>query len=173
MQTIFIIIVVNMGFGIMTGFDKIEQNSILYFLFIKMVRTLPSCALLLIREDSRPLTRPDWRQSKPIITTYKLLLETCNKSYQERGNRRMRLLKTIIKNIKKTDWFWMYENIKYIGLRNYCISYRGKYGIKYNCNNICEVDGLEDALQYYKSNNKFIEPGKSIILKRTIVKNKI
>jgi len=139
-----------------------------------MYRDLPSRALLLIREYSRPLTRPDWRQSTPIITTYKLLLEICNKSYKERGNRRrMRLLKTIIKNIKKTDWFWMYNNIKYIGLRDYCISYRGKYGIKYNCNNICKVDGLEVALQYYKSNNTFITPcEKSFILKKTIVKKK-
>lgn len=35
---------------------------------------LPFRAVSLIREYSKPLTRPDWRQSKPIITTYRLYL---------------------------------------------------------------------------------------------------
>lgn len=39
-----------------------------------MSHALPFRAVSLIREYSKPLTRPDWRQSKPIITTYRLYL---------------------------------------------------------------------------------------------------
>jgi hypothetical protein len=125
-----------------------------------MARALPCRALSLIREYSKPCTRPDWRISKPIITTYKLLLEICSKSYQEKENRRrMRLLKTIIKNIKKTNWFWIYNHIKYFGLRDFYVMYYEKYGVKYyNRTNICKIDGIEIAIQYYMSNNKHIPP---------------
>ena len=70
---------------------KIER-SIFIFLLIKMEltnitthalpsralpnRILPSRALLIISEYSKPMTRPDWRQSKPLITTYYLYLKT-------------------------------------------------------------------------------------------------
>ena len=37
-------------------------------------RALPSRTLLLISEYSKPMTRPDWRESKPIITKYQLCL---------------------------------------------------------------------------------------------------
>jgi len=36
-------------------------------------RALPCRALDLIREYSRPMTRPDWRDSKPIITPHQLV----------------------------------------------------------------------------------------------------
>ena len=36
--------------------------------------TLPTHVLLLIREYSKPMTRPDWRQSKPLINPYRLFL---------------------------------------------------------------------------------------------------
>ncbi len=42
---------------------------------------LPSRALLLIREYSKPFTRPDWRDSKPLITRYQLYLYTITKWY--------------------------------------------------------------------------------------------
>jgi hypothetical protein len=120
-------------------------------------RSLPCRALSLIREYSRPLTRPDWRKSKPIITTYKLLLEICSNKKENR--RRMRLLKTILKNIKKTNWFWIYNHIKYFGLRDFYIMYYEKYGVKYyNRNNICKIDGIEFAIQYYTSHNTHISP---------------
>jgi hypothetical protein len=37
-------------------------------------RALPNRALYLISEYSKPMTRPDWRDSKPIITKYQLCL---------------------------------------------------------------------------------------------------
>ena len=49
---------------------------------------LPNRALLLINEYSKPLTRPDWRKSKPLITTYLLYLyEITNANTQSHINR--------------------------------------------------------------------------------------
>ncbi len=91
--------------GIMIGFDKIEKNSILYFLFNKMLcckllpcqYVLPSRALLLIREYSRPLTNPDWRNSEPIITMFKLYLKISPATSE--------LHYIILTNIKMTEWY--------------------------------------------------------------------
>jgi len=51
--------------------DKIESN-IDIFLLNKM--SLPSRVLLIISEYSKPMTRPDWRQSIPLINPRKLFL---------------------------------------------------------------------------------------------------
>jgi hypothetical protein len=40
--------------------------------------TLPSRALDLIHEYSRPMTKHNWRDSKPIISTYRLYLQVKN-----------------------------------------------------------------------------------------------
>ena len=40
--------------------------------FYKM--ELPSDVFALIRDYSLPITRPNWRQSKPILSTYQLYL---------------------------------------------------------------------------------------------------
>ena len=45
-------------------------------------RALPSRTLLLISEYSKPMTRPDWRKSKPIITKYQLCLYAMTKWYK-------------------------------------------------------------------------------------------
>ena len=52
--------------------DKIESTNTHIFLLNKM--SLPSRVLLLISEYSKPMTRPDWRQSKPLINPYRLFL---------------------------------------------------------------------------------------------------
>ena len=46
-----------------------------------MDQALPSRVLLLISEYSKPMTRPDWRKSKPIITKYQLYLYAMTKWY--------------------------------------------------------------------------------------------
>ena len=47
---------------------------------------LPKNALLLIKEYSKPLTRADWRNSKPIVTTYKLYTLFRNSSKNSNSN---------------------------------------------------------------------------------------
>jgi hypothetical protein len=114
-------------------------------------RALPCRALQLIREYSRPLTRADWRKSKPIVTPLNLLLELCSKSYEEQGNRRrMRLINKTIQNIRNTEWYWMYDTIRMYGLKKYYLLYFEKYGVKYNRHiNIYKIDGIKDAIETY------------------------
>ncbi len=60
-------------------------------------RALPSRALSLISEYSKPMTRPDWRKSKPIIETYCLFVFVIN-DYSP-------LADYILSNICLTDWY--------------------------------------------------------------------
>ena len=104
---------------------------------------LPCRALCLIHEYSRPMTRPDWRQSKPIITTYKLYCE-----YRRRemvcGKQKIIIL---LNNIEHTDWFWIYNIIQLFGLERFYIKYFKKYGYEANVENI---DGVTHAIKKYK-----------------------
>jgi len=67
---------------------------------------LPSNALRLIRDYSKPLTRPDWRQSKPIISVYDLY-RVVYASWDEDD-----LHYKIYRNIKNTYWYEIYWHIK-------------------------------------------------------------
>ena len=60
-------------------------------------RVLPSRALSLISEYSKPMTRPDWRKSKPIVETYCLFVIVIN-DYSPLGD-------YILSNICLTDWY--------------------------------------------------------------------
>jgi hypothetical protein len=74
---------------------------------------LPSRALLLIREYSKPLTRPNWRESKPIITTYLLFSRT----YYIRHYIPEQILPPskyvldyrLLCNILQTNWYYKYQ----------------------------------------------------------------
>ena len=87
---------------------------------------LPCRALSLIREYSKPLTRPDWRKSKPIVTTYRLYLAVIN-NYSE-------ICYVILSNIWLTEWYQLYTYIKTYGFDNY-------YYYNKN-NNILHIDGI-------------------------------
>jgi hypothetical protein len=70
---------------------------------------LPQRALTLIHEYSRPITRPDWRKSRPIITTYELYLQV-RSVYLCRYIQSNRMVDFIIlRNIKHTNWFQFYS----------------------------------------------------------------
>ena len=68
-----------------------------------MSYSLPSRAIKLIHDYSRPITRQNWRNSKPIITTYKLYVIV------KSGCRDMihppRLYWIILNNIYDTYWY--------------------------------------------------------------------
>ena len=80
---------------------------------------LPSNVLHIISEYSKPLTRPDWRDSKPLLTVYELYLGVFHHWDEDD------LHYIVYRNIKKTYWFDVYWCIKLYGLRNCCI----KFGI--------------------------------------------
>ena len=91
---------------------------------------LPSRAVSLIREFSKPLTRPDWRQSKPIITTYRLYLVVIN-NYSD-------LCYTVLINIWFTDWYILYTYIKNYGIDNYYDNHTDR--------DILHIDGINEIL---------------------------
>jgi len=70
-------------------------------------RVLPSRALLLINEYSKPLTRSDWRESKPIISTRHLYLFILNHNINnyEHLTPIEKLHNIILYNISYTDWY--------------------------------------------------------------------
>ena len=74
-----------------------------------MSYALPSRALLLIGEYSKPLTRPDWRESIPIISTCHLYLIILNHNikYYEHLTPIEKLHNIILFNISYTDWYTM------------------------------------------------------------------
>ena len=104
-------------------------------------RSLPCRALLLVSEYSKPITRPDWRQSKPIITTYRLyeyiLLHRLVNPLKNRYNQ---LYQLIFWRIIDTYWYQAYEFIRFYGLNHYL-----HMGGKYNLND----DGIQYAIDYY------------------------
>jgi hypothetical protein len=111
-----------------------------------MTLLLPNHVLNLIREYSKPLTRPDWRKSKPIITQYCLYLNVKNFSYAKLGVSPLdRLYHCIAFNITNTDWYFTYVYICFHGVR--------KYIERYHCDkSIKNVDGIQDAILYYNMN---------------------
>ena len=105
-------------------------------------RALPCRALDLIREYSRPLTRANWRKSKPIITTYKLYV-----IFKER--RPSQMSDNVLNNIQCTDWYYAFKTIKNHGLQNYFRNHFYEYGVPYNpaIHNIYAIDGISDAIR--------------------------
>ncbi len=100
-------------------------------------RALPCRALHLIREYSRPMTRPDWRESKPIISTYLLYLQVKNIKFANAKS----IEQIILYNISNTEWYFVYVYISYHGLSEYLE--RG------DCNiHMTYADGIHDAIQY-------------------------
>ena len=111
-----------------------------------MSHALPSRALLLIREYSQPMTRPHWRQSKPVITTYKLF---CVFRRRLQINRKLRMKTiTLLDNIENTEWYWTYRTIHNYGVEKYYQKCFVKYGEQYRQN--IEMDGISDAIKKHR-----------------------
>jgi hypothetical protein len=111
---------------------------LLFYIFIykiKMSLVLPNRALLLIHDYSRPMTHPDWRKSKPIISTYRLYTRVIV----------LKNLHTIIlHNIYQTDWYYAFYYIKYHGLSTYARDYL-------NTTRVINMEGIEEAIYYYEN----------------------
>lgn len=70
--------------------------------------SLPSRVTNLINEYSKPITRPDWRKSNPVISQYKL--------YSYVTNKKSRLKEYLFRRIQKTDWYYNYTYIQKFGI---------------------------------------------------------
>jgi hypothetical protein len=108
-------------------------------------QVLPYRALSLIREYSKPLTRPDWRESNPIMSTYKIYLYTrpCHINLLRKIKFKY-LCKIIFLNIMQTDWHRLYVDIMRIGINNAAIQFN------IPIEKIIQTDGLNEANTYYK-----------------------
>ena len=113
---------------------------------------LPSRALLLIHDYSRPMTRPNWRKSKPIITTYRLytILQKCKRKYKP-------IYLLLFNNIQDTDWYYTCQYIQKYGLDIYYLEYFRQYGIKYNSiiHNVQAIEGVTEAINTFNWLNKY------------------
>jgi hypothetical protein len=95
-------------------------------------RALPCRALQLIREYSKPRTKPEWRNSVPIITTYGMY-----KLFKKMQMSRIKIKPKYIalfKNIENTEWYYAYKTINDYGMQRYYTNYIYKPGVKYNPN---------------------------------------
>ena len=98
---------------------------------------LPSNVVSLIREYSKPLTRPDWRTLQK-MTTIDLY------SYSYRNLKILTpLMELLFDNIHHTNWYNIYMTIKLYGI--YIAS------IKYNMTSqeILRIKGMSDAVAYH------------------------
>ena len=94
--------------------------------------SLPCRALSLIREYSKPLTRPGWRNSNPVISQFKLY------SYLKNNKHKYYKLKTnLLRRIQKTDWYYNYTYIQHFGMDQFY------YDFGYR--DILHIDGMMDA----------------------------
>ena len=83
------------------------------------LRSLPLRVLLLIREYSKPLTRPDWRTCKLIsIEEYIYAIH-----YKVYINNNTPLFNLISNNIDETDFYKAYNHIYFFGIDSYILKY--------------------------------------------------
>jgi hypothetical protein len=118
------------------------------------MKQLPLRVMTLINEYSKPLTRPDWRKSKPIISTYKLY---CIFRRREINSPTIKLKNIrILENIENTDWYYTFTTIKNSGLDIYFRKYLYKYGVEHDPNiSVFDIDGIEVALRKYYAMDPF------------------
>jgi len=79
-----------------------------------MSRALPTRAVALIREYSKPLTRPDWRTLHK-ISNYDLFYHISHSDYTVKD--------IIMSNIRETDWYKMYLFIEVWGIETAAVRY--------------------------------------------------
>ena len=98
---------------------------------------LPSRAVNLIREYSRPLSRPDWRTIQR-LTTFDLYSHVyCHLRPQTL------LMKRIFYNILDTKWYNIYSVIKLFGIKMASEQY------KMTCQEILLIKGMSGAVTYH------------------------
>lgn len=109
---------------------------------------LPSRALQIIHEYSRPFTRSNWRNSKPIISQYKLYLYVLNKNKLNYANTNWDdgLFVRVLYHIHDTEWYRAFEYIRFYGLTRYIerMEIDGE-----DHSTILEADGIKDAMYYH------------------------
>jgi len=99
---------------------------------------LPFRAVTLIREYSRPLTRPDWRFIQR-LTTFDLYSHVFCHLRQQTP-----LMTRIYYNILDTQWYKIYSVIKLFGI------YVASEQYKMTCQEILRIKGMSGAVTYHR-----------------------
>ena len=96
-------------------------------------RSLPLRILNLIREYSKPLTRPDWRTLHKLSNYDLFYYISHSKIYYD-------VCTTLIYNIRETPWYCMYLYVEVWGIE--------KAAIKYNTSiyALLQINGIQYAL---------------------------
>lgn len=99
---------------------------------------LPPRAIKLISEYSRPITRPDWRNSKPLVSQYNIFrfAISINPKWS-------RLRFRVFCLISKTDWYNIFIFVKQFGLE--------QYYYHYGWNDILHIDGIIEAEDWFQN----------------------
>ena len=100
---------------------------------------LPSRAVKMIREYSKPMTHPEWRKSNPIMTTYRLFKAALIRDILFVNPN---LFEVLLDNIKETEWFKMYHNIVLFGVDQTSIDFNTTH------KDILKIEGMHDARLY-------------------------
>jgi hypothetical protein len=102
-----------------------------------MSHSLPNRALTLISEYSKPITRPNWRKSKPIITPYRLYLHVRNVLDLNNFTHYNTLYHIVLCGINGTEWYYAYYYTKCYGYHRYINHFNNVLTL--------DVDGIQDA----------------------------
>lgn len=77
---------------------------------------LPYRAKQLISDYSKPVTNPEWRKAKPIITSYRLYRFAL-------FDRSVYLRDILMDNIKQTEWYKLYRSVLIRGIKQTLIDF--------------------------------------------------
>ena len=102
------------------------------------IHILPINALRLIKEYSKPVTRPDWRTIRH-LTQYHLFLNIKNDIYTKS------LYYNAYKSMETTDWFYVLNYISRFGIESYIHKHKKTDDIS----ELLKIEGILHAQKVY------------------------
>ena len=99
---------------------------------------LPINALRIIKEYSKPVTRPDWRTIRN-LTQYSLFLDIKNDIHKNS------LYYNTYKSMETTDWFYVLNYISRFGIEYYIHKHKKTDDIS----ELLKIEGLKHAQKVY------------------------
>jgi hypothetical protein len=106
---------------------------------------LPTDVLAIIRDFSRPVTRPDWRTLRPLQghILYKELHHVLYNLLIDKPNKRKPLYMRAFNHLKKTEWGIIHIYIRSWGIQD------ASYYFKIPVQELCKIPGSRYADQVY------------------------
>ena len=86
------------------------------------LRLLPLRALHLIREYSKPLTRPNWRTLNHLIRVEEYIY-TIRYGLRIKSGINLKLLNLVSSNMAESDFYKAFEHIYFFGIDSYVLKY--------------------------------------------------